>query len=77
MVEVCTIFIICLEVYESIHLDRRINELEKEIKRVQMGIALLEEMEDENGKTEPMPKYRGFYMRYCGCCGAEMDEVTE
>lgn len=37
MVEVCTIFIICLEVYESIHLDRRINELEKEIKRVQMG----------------------------------------
>lgn len=52
MVEVCTIFIICLEVYESIHLDRRINELEKEIKRVQMGIALLEEMEDENGKTD-------------------------
>lgn len=27
--------------------------------------------------TLPMPKYRGFYMRYCGCCGAEMDEVTE
>lgn len=27
--------------------------------------------------TLPMPKYRGFYMRYCGCCGAEMDEVAE
>ena len=27
--------------------------------------------------TLPMPKYRGFYMRYCGCCGAEMDEVIE
>ena len=26
--------------------------------------------------TLPMPKYRGFYMRYCGCCGAKMDEVT-
>ena len=26
--------------------------------------------------TLPMPKYRGFYMRYCGCCVAEMDIQT-
>ena len=24
--------------------------------------------------TLPMPKYRGFYMRYCPSCGAKMDE---
>lgn len=24
--------------------------------------------------TLPIPKYRGVYMRYCGTCGAKMDE---